>query len=239
MDDLPDFAFGVAMLLAVPLGGVLAAVGGFRVALVGRAVLWTAVAWMTFASLLSPISLGAAGALPICAGLSLLALGREGLEDGAHATFAPAALRAPLLAVVVLSMSDAMALGFLGVLLRDSPSPWLASLAFGASAVMAVVVWGLLRLRTWAVVLNVLANFGIAAGAWATAFTLELPPLETIALCLSLTAFGQLVVGFPLLRGLTRGATPAPSLGRGPTVAAIVVSAALLTIIVDNYFVQL
>ena len=227
-----------AVMFSVPVGGLLLLVPSFGAALFGRAVLWSMLVWVTLISFIGPVPPTWIVLMGLAAGVSLILVGSVGLESSKSSShFAPVALRAPLVAIVVMSMADGLALTFLGMLSFDS-SRAPTSFLLGGAVVMAVVVWGLLRLRAWAFGLNVVANVLIAGGAWALVAWggsgIRMP--EEVALCLTATAIGQLLMGLPLAIGLVRGgATPSPTLGRGPLVGSALVLGLMVALVVRTY----
>ncbi|MEO1234955.1 MAG: hypothetical protein AAFZ18_39300 [Myxococcota bacterium] len=159
-------------------------------------------------------------------GMALLMAGSLDLEGSRPGdAFAPVALRGTLLGILVMSVSDMLALGFIGTVtwnVREAPTLFF----LGGAATMAGVVWGLVRLRGWAFVLNVLANLGIAVGAWLYASYGSFP--EPLAWCLTATALGQLGMGAPLAWRMWRGdARTAPGLGSSRFLGAALVVAAM------------
>ncbi|MBV1859889.1 MAG: hypothetical protein KUG77_15870 [Nannocystaceae bacterium] len=160
-----------------------------------------------------PISLGAGAALLLMNGRGL------GLTSP---SFRPQAFRGHLLIALVLATADAqtllfsMALKFgvfaqrimfsssaagisLGELVTD-PGVWSSLFAqtfplMVCSAVMVGAVVGLYRLRTWALLLNLVANVCIASLAMSGAIGLTLP----VAAALATTATMQLLLPVPIL----------------------------------------
>lgn len=137
------------------------------------------------------------------AAVSLLALGR--LDTGGGA-FSPLRHRGALLLGLVLALADAGTLLFwgglasLGAALHGHEDALLAAAFYLPSAgLMLAAVLGVYRLRLWGVVLNVVANVGVAALllAWNPGdlpFAFRFPLVATAAL--------QLLLLFPLLRSL-------------------------------------
>lgn len=156
------------------------------------------------------------GAMVLGSAGALLLLGADGLDDQpTTSAFVPKAFRGVLVAILVMALADTAALLFWGgLVLEDGPSKdglWLQGFLLGGGGLMALAVLGLYRLRAWAFFLNVVANIGIAAGAWLVP---SMP--NEIAACLSATAIGQILVGLPLVRGIATGSARAPL---SPTVA--------------------
>lgn len=189
----------------------------FKAQLLARAVLWMNLLFGTlwsFASFkLEWMSLG----LVLSAGTALLLLGSRGLEEGVQnkpSAFAPVALRGVLVSIVIMALADAMSLLFwAGVVVEmgdHHARHWPALIFFAlAGPTMLVAVIGLLRLRTWGFLLNLVANVAIAATVW----LFDMP--KELRILLTATAVVQVLVGLPVVRAMIRGdATPTPMRGR-------------------------
>lgn len=215
-----------AVLAAGPVAGLLFLVRDFRAAVLARGILWCGLTWLTLISLFErpEPSLVAYG---LFAGMALLMAGSLDLDSarGSH-RFNPVALRGTLLAIIMMSVSDMLALLFLTLITleaRDAPTLFF----FAGAATMAAAVWGLLRLRGWAFALNVAANLVIAGAAWVYASWGNFP--EPLAYCFTATAAGQLLAGAPLAWRVLRGnATSAPGLGSSRFLGAAAVVTAML-----------
>ena len=152
-----------------------------------------------------------------CAG-ALLAVGARGLDPDKDGPFQPSRFRGHLLLALVMAFADAQTLLFSAVMqLRLGMDGWTllgtieyAGPAAGAAAVMALAVWGLYRLRTWALFLNLLANFAIAFFALEGHLNVALPVAATLAATAACQAFipvpilavalGERRAGRPVLR---------------------------------------
>ncbi|MCH9683869.1 MAG: hypothetical protein K0V04_20725, partial [Deltaproteobacteria bacterium] len=185
-------------------------------------------------------------AIALGSGAALLSLRGWGLGI-TSAVFRPIAFRTQLLVALVLAMADAQTLLFSGLVevasLRMPPLPGLpvtvVLLQWGAAALsilthpallagalMLVVVAGISRLRTWALLLNVVANLAIAA--LALDGTLHVSP--PVALAVTATATIQLLLPVPILAAMlgARGGDRRP-LGRwGPRVAVASIAGLML-----------
>jgi hypothetical protein len=137
---------------------------------------------------------GAAGAL--------LAAGGGGLREGGGA-FRPVAFRGTLTLSLVLAIADAGTLLWVGLLaLMANRMPWFLLLV----PFMAAGVIGLLRLRTWGLILSLVCNLLVAI--LAATRVLALPdPLRGLYVS---TATLQLVVPLPMLITLVRRRAPGP-----------------------------
>lgn len=143
----------------------------------------------------------------LCCGLALLSIERHGLdgsvEDAAEGTFRPAAFRGLLTLALVMAFADAQTLAFSGILQANFGGlGWTVASALLdsgptllAAGVMGLAVFGLLRLRTWALFLNLVANFVIAGLAlWG-----YLGVSSTVAGTLAMTAAVQALLPVPIL----------------------------------------
>jgi hypothetical protein len=139
--------------------------------------------------------------IALACGVALLGAGKRWLdgsvEDAARGSFRPAAFRGLLTVALVMAFADAHTLAFSGLLqLRVGASGFSFAVAFGrawptfvCAAVMGLAVWGLLRLRTWALFLNLIANFVIAGIALHGHLRLSIPVAGTLAATAVIQAF--------------------------------------------------
>lgn len=185
-----------------------------------------------------PIALGS--------GVALLALGGHGLGMSGR-WFRPVAFRMQLLIALVMAMADAETLLFSGIVeaagmrLASTRPDYLAMVALGvlttpallAAAVMLLAVWGLLRMRTWAFLLNLVANLVIAGLALWGALELTLP----VAGALSITAVIQLLLVVPILAAALGDDNPdrPPLRSWGPRVARSTVVVAMLAAVAGSF----
>lgn len=143
-------------------------------------------------------SVGFACAVP------LFILGSKGLDarDPDH-PFSPVRFRGLLLLALVMAFADAQTLLFSALMqLRIGMSGWsmLGTLKYAgptilSAGLMTLTVWGIYRLRTWALLLNLVANFAIAY--LALEGTLELSP--SVGMTLAATAAVQAFIPVPIL----------------------------------------
>jgi len=159
--------------------------------------------------------------IAIACAVALLALGSRGLDEPApDDRFQPVRFRGLLLLALIMAFADAQTLVFSAVMqLRVGMQGWnlmgtidYAGPATLAAAVMILAVWGLYRLRTWALLLNLLANFAIAYLAMAGTLNVAGPVAVALATTAAIQAFlpvpilamalGERRAGQPLLRGL-------------------------------------
>lgn len=146
--------------------------------------------------------------IAIPAGLALLAMGGRGLGVTSR-SFRPTAFRSHLTIALVMAMADAQTLVFsavlkFGGLLQQATGGHQVSWGAGIASVvpvllcggiMAIAVFGIYRLATWALLLNLVANIGIAYVAMSGAIGLTLP----VASALATTALVQLMLPVPIL----------------------------------------
>ena len=171
--------------------------------------------------------------------VALLAAGRRGLDDDRSGDpFAPVRFRGQLLVALVMAFADAQTLAFSALLqLRIGMQGWnlagtldYAGPTIVAAAVMALSVWGLYRLRTWALILNLVANIAIAYFALEGALGLSMP----VAAALAATAAVQSLLPYPIFAAaLGDRDAGKPVLGRLalPSVFALVGLTAVLAVV--------
>lgn len=174
--------------------------------LVCRAVWWSNLVVGVLVALnygnLGQKALGAV--IAIACAVALLATKERGLDirEPDH-PFAPVRFRGHLLLALVMAAADALTLAFSALLqLRVGAEGWnlLGTVSYAgptllAAAVMAVAVWGVYRLRTWALFLNLVANIAIAY--FAMEGTLNLSP--SVSVTLATTAAIQSFIPVPIL----------------------------------------
>ncbi len=173
--------------------------------LVSRAVWWAHLVLGVGWSFGPPESLPAAGALlAVGSGIALLVVGRSGLERSqTRVVFDPIAFRGTVLLSMILGLGDAMMLGNLGLAqaelgLADGHPAALLSCA----SLLAVGVWGLSRLRTWSVLVNLVANLG------ALGVLLSFGPRSALLGIMAGSAAVQLVLPLRMFVAFWRGAAP-------------------------------
>ncbi len=136
--------------------------------------------------------------------VALRSAGERGLDvQEADHPFAPVRFRGHLLLALVMAAADALTLAFSALLqLRLETANWqlgstiaYAGPTLAAALVMGVAVWGVYRLRTWALFLNLVANIAIAY--LALEGTLNLSPSVSVAL--ATTAAIQSFIPVPIL----------------------------------------
>jgi hypothetical protein len=138
---------------------------------------------------------------------TLQLLGAHDLDgaDDPSTRFTPVRFRGILIAALVMAFADALTLLFsssvaavrtVAVALAGLPVDLLSlTLTSLAAAIMAANVWGLLRLRTWALLSNMLCNVAIAGLALANLLAANI----VVALGLAVTAGAQLLLIVPIL----------------------------------------
>lgn len=234
-------AQGRAFAVLLPMLMLVWALGNISTRSLGRQMFVRAVAW---SSLLIGVVVSVWGlrvfswtgpAIALGAGTALLALRGRGLGLSSGA-FRPLAFRGHLLLAAVMAMADAQTLLFSGIVdnarvfVASPPGmgPELYLLAAMRTAmtpplwcglVMMLAAWGIVRLRTWALLLNVVANIAIAALALGEFLSLSLP----VAAMLAMTAAVQVFLSVPILASALGDKVPdrAPLGRRGVRVARI------------------
>lgn len=176
-----------------------------------RAILWSNLVVGLLIAWSEPLFLAWQGSC-IClgSGVALILLGESGLGIRDR-VFRPDAFRGHLMIAVILACADASTLifsalaamgRFIPVVVTGQASVTQATHAFlvpGAPAaiaglIMIVAVLGLMRMRIWALVLNIAANLGIAWAGFSGTLEVILP-----VIALSLTALAQLLLMVPIL----------------------------------------
>jgi hypothetical protein len=140
------------------------------------------------------------------AGLALLAAGRSGLADE-RSRFKPVAFRGTLQLSLVLAMADTASLAMCGLgWLLLTPQPSDAARLLPLAALTGLGVVGLLRLRTWGLLVAFASN--VLVGALALAKALPVPaPLQKLFVA---TALLQVIVPLPMIVRLVLRRGPPP-----------------------------
>ena len=142
--------------------------------------------------------------IAVASAVALLSVGERGLDmQEPDSPFAPVRFRGHLLLALVMAAADALTLAFSGLLqLRLGMRGWnlLSTLDHAgptivAATIMGIAVWGVFRLRTWALLLNLVANIAIAY--LALEGTLGLSP--SVSVSLATTAAVQCFIPVPIL----------------------------------------
>ena len=128
-------------------------------------------------------------------GLALLAIGRYGLEQESGA-FKPVAFRGTLQLSLVLAMADTASLAICGLVnILIAPEMGYATRLFPLAAFTGLGVVGLLRLRTWGLLVALTSN--VLVGVLALTRRLPVPaPLQYLFLATTLL---QVIVPIPML----------------------------------------
>lgn len=173
--------------------------------MLSRAIWWSnlLVGMLIAGNFLARVDQFVGAGIAIACAVPLLVLGQRGLDAEPKDPFQPARFRGQLLLSLVMAFADAQTLLFSAVMqLRVGMMGWnlvgtiiYAGPAMLAALVMALAVWGLYRLRTWALLLNLVGNFVIAYLAMEG--TLNVAP--PIAIALFGTAACQALLPVPIL----------------------------------------
>ncbi|MCA9651139.1 MAG: hypothetical protein H6712_18965 [Myxococcales bacterium] len=198
---------GRTLAVSFPIAALLLAMGWLRrhdlaKQMMVRALSWSALVIGTIISVFGSHAYSLAGPpIALGSGLALLLLGNRGLGITSR-SFQPIAYRNHLLLALVLATADAGTLLFaaamqLGIFLQHGTLGYLllALPTFACGLLMAIAVVGIHRLRTWALVLNLVANLGIAYLAMSGYLGLTIP----VATALATTATIQLLLPVPIL----------------------------------------
>ena len=173
--------------------------------MLARAIWWSnlLVGMLIAGNFLARVDQFVGAGIAIACAVPLLVLGQRGLDAAPSDPFQPMRFRGHLLLSLVMAFADAQTLLFSAVMqLRVGMMGWnllgtifYAGPAMLAALVMALAVWGLYRLRTWALLLNLVGNFVIAYLAMEG--TLNVAP--PIAIALFGTAACQALLPVPIL----------------------------------------
>ncbi len=198
---------GRGFAVALPIGALLLAMSWLREHDLARQMMVRALVWSTLVigTIISVFGLSRFSlfGLPIAlgSGVALLMMGNRGLGVTSR-SFAPVAYRNHLQLALVLATADAGTLLFaaamqIGMSIQKGVIGylWLGLPTLVCGLVMAVAVTGIYRLRTWALVLNLLANLAIAYVAMSGYLGLTIP----VATALAATATMQLLLPVPIL----------------------------------------
>lgn len=206
-DDVVQLQFA-AVLPAVVLGWSLrrAHQPSLGAQVLCRAVWWSSlvVGLLVAINYGERIDRGIGSIVAVSCAVALLASGERGLDirEPDH-PFAPVRFRGHLLLALVMATADALTLAFSALMqLRFGMDGWNLGATLGyagpttvAAVVMGVAVWGVYRLRTWALFLNLIANIAIAY--FALEGTLNLSP--SVSVMLAGTAAVQCFIPVPIL----------------------------------------
>jgi hypothetical protein len=182
----------------------------FRAAILSRAIAASnlVVALLYAASVGGLFGAVFASLLAIASARTLALLGDRGLDgrDDPSTEFEPVRFRNVLIVALIMAFADALTLGFssvvagvrmLGFALAgyEIGSLLALGLTVAAALLMIINVWGLLRLRVWALFGTMLSNLGVAALAMQGMLALNL----YVAMGLLATAAVQLLLPVPIL----------------------------------------
>jgi hypothetical protein len=188
--------------------------------LLARGVWWSFLLFGTFLSLTGGTDRGLGAEWAVAGGAALLAAGRLGL-DAADGRFKPVAFRGTLVLALVLAMADLLLFLWVGILDAAGGHGGLLLLL----PPMAAGVIGLLRLRTWGLLVGMATNVLIVTLMFAE--VLHVPHWSLRVLIIS-SAVAQLIVPFPMLVTIAMRRAPGPDRWRrARTVGATCVILAL------------
>jgi hypothetical protein len=218
-----------AILIGVPMiAGVLAWSRRLGLQLLARAFWWSILIMSLLATLMSggATNDGRFAAFAVaCAGLALLAIGRVGLGAEA-ARFQPVAFRGTLQLSLVLAMADTAALAFCAVCwFLDGRAAVAVGKVLLFPAFTGLGVVGLLRLRTWGLLVAVASNLLVGT----LALTKNLPVPYPLTYVFIATAAIQLLVPLPMIVRLVLRRGPPPD--RWQTFRTVGANLAILSLV--------
>ncbi|HEY1818252.1 MAG TPA: hypothetical protein VGG74_38185 [Kofleriaceae bacterium] len=210
-----------ATTIAIPLvAGALIWIDRLTAQLLARGAWWSMLLFSALMAMTadSEASIGVLAAC--CAGGALVAAGSTGLAS--RGRFAPVAFRGTLLVSLVLAIADTGALTWYGAgRATFEHYYWTACLVVP----MAIGVIGLVRLRTWGLIVNALANVAIVVLVGTRTVVLPSPLRELFMGSATI----QLLVPLPMLIAMVRGRAPNPeSWRRAKTIAPVVIVVAIV-----------
>ena len=180
--------------------------GGVGPHMLARAVLWSnlVIGALIASNFLTLADRSVGAAIAVACAVAILRLASHGLESrGPDEVFAPVRFRGHLLLALVMAFADAQTLMFSAAMqLRIGMAGWnladtvvYAGPTTIAALVMALAVAGLYRLRTWALLLNLVANVAIAHLALEGTLNVS----TAVAGTLAATAAVQMFLPVPIL----------------------------------------
>jgi hypothetical protein len=212
-DGPADVAFA-AIITAVPLGAAVSIwVRRLAPQLAARALLWSVLLLGAVMATMSGPARPLGAGIAVLVAAALLLAGRTGLDEGSGGRFQPVAFRGTLILALVLAMADTASFVWCGMaaLLIDGH----ASVLLLVAPMFAGVV-GLLRLRTWGLIVSLASNLTVAA----LALTRMLPVPDPFRILFVATAGVQLLVPLPMIVTIVLGRVPAPDRWRRAKVVA-------------------
>lgn len=240
---LDEFLVGLPLVLLLVWAARLSQDQRLRSAILTRAIAASSLVLALVGSLLGPYSWCIVSVLlAVASGRSLQLLGERGLDgsEDPNPSFEPVKFRGILILALVMACTDALTLLYSATMTAtwayflggyDAWSSVLPNVGATATAaaLMVVNVLGLLRLRTWALISNMLANVGIAALALSGMLTT--PP--QLSIMLVTTAAIQLVLPLPILAAALGLGGARRYEWVGPVLLRVVVPAMVLATIVS------
>jgi hypothetical protein len=169
--------------------------------------------------------------IAICNAIALLAAAGSSMTES-RGRFAPVAFRGTLLVALVLAIADAGAFTWFGI--GNAIFDGKISVLLVVPLMLAGVI-GLLRMRTWGLIVSLCTNLAIAILAMCR--VLALPgPMRALFIG---TAVLQLLVPIPMLIAIVRGRAPSPdSFRRIKIVLPVVMILAVVAISIYGAFVH-
>jgi len=217
--------------LIVLVGAPVVSAAGIWTRVLGLQLLARAYWWaqLLFASLVSltGVTDRLVPALAIASACALLSAGRLGLDEGAGGRFRPVAFRGTLMLALVLAMADAGTFSWLGTL--QAMDGKVRLILFAVPMIAAVI--GLLRLRTWGLLVSVVCNLLVAVLAGTGLLDL---PNDLRRLFIG-NAIAQLLIPLPMWIAIIRRRPPQPDGWRRTKLiasTAVILLLALINVVV-------
>jgi hypothetical protein len=199
-------ALFTSMTIAVPfVAAALVWTNRITAQLLARGAWWSMLLLGMLAALGGRRDAGFGVFVTSCAGGALLAAGGAGLAS--RGRFAPVAFRSTLLISLVLAIADTGAVTWFGIgAATFDHTYWIPCIAVP----MIIGVVGLVRLRTWGLIVNALTNAAIIALVHTNVLALP-SPLRQMFMA---SAAVQLLIPLPMFVSIVRGRAPDPAAWR-------------------------
>ena len=200
-DGAASKLFVLATICVPAVAGALIWLRMLPAQLLARGTWWALLLGTTLIACTAPPYLQVLGAFnAAAAAIALIAVGRTGLESP---RFTPVAFRSTLLVALVLAMADTGAYAWFGAGNAVYDHSW--SVLMMVPPMIAAVL-GLLRLRTWGLMVSVATNLAVVVLASAGALNLPTPIRQLFIA----SALLQLIIPLPMIVSIVRRRPPAP-----------------------------
>jgi len=170
-------------------------------------------------------------AFVVASACALLSAGRVGLEESSSGRFRPVAFRGTLMLALVLAMGDAGAFSWIG-LMQLIEARKVGLIVFAPPMIAGVI--GLLRLRTWGLLVSVACNVAVAVAANTRLLYLS----DQIRALFIANAIVQLMIPLPMWIAIIRRRPPPPDRWqRAKAIGVTCVIVSLMAIAIGARFV--